>query len=133
MFRQNREEAAENMAGVITQMQDACAREDHQAYRQLDSVFHWTIIKASRNSMIVGAYSPLSAKVDALRNRGLEDIEVVRRSLEFHKRLSGLLAANDAGGFCAGLKQYISNSSHDYAAWLARDGQQGESKHELCN
>ncbi|MCB8840475.1 GntR family transcriptional regulator [Aurantimonas sp. VKM B-3413] len=120
MFERNRAEATADMAKIVRQMHEALGRQDHAGYRKLDSRFHNTIIAASGNSLIVEAYAPLTAKVDALRNRGLEDLDVVRRSLAFHEKLLALLQAEEADGFCSGLAQHIANSRRDYTNWLSR-------------
>lgn len=120
MFRGNFAVAASKMADVVGRMRDACSQEDHDSYRKLDSAFHHIIIQASGNPLIANAYAPLTAKIDALRNRGLKDISVVRRSLAFHGQLSSLLSAGAQQEFCDALEIHIGNSSRDYAAWLER-------------
>lgn len=119
MFDRDWKAAADKMAAVVAEMHKAVAEADYTAYRRLDSALHHVVIEASGNALIVNAYAPLTAKVDALRNRGLEDISVVRRSLEYHEMLSDLLAANKRKAFCAALQTHIANSNRDYATWLA--------------
>lgn len=120
MFERNSQKAAKQMADVVTRMKSACANEDHGTYRRLDSEFHSIIIEGAGNGMIVEAYAPLQSKVDSLRNRGLMDISVVHKSLEFHSRLSTYLTQGDERSFCSGLELHIANSRRDYTRWMDR-------------
>ncbi|MBW3096015.1 GntR family transcriptional regulator [Pseudohoeflea coraliihabitans] len=111
---------ASEMKGIVEQMFKCVDTEDYDRYRGLDSAFHNLIVSGSGNRLLIASYVPLSSKIDALRNRGLKDIEVVRRSLKFHRALSDLLTAGARNDFCRELGRHISNSSRDYEAWAVR-------------
>ena len=106
------------MADMVSRMEACIATECYDTYRKLDSEFHDLIVAGSGNRLLVAAYRPLSTKIDALRSRGLRDIDVVRRSLDFHRRLARWLAQGDQEAFQRGLETHIANSSRDYVAWL---------------
>lgn len=109
------------LTGVVEQMEACVGTEDYDRYRQLDSEFHKLIVSGSGNRMLIAAYVPLSSKIDALRNRGLKDIEVVRRSLKFHRSLADLLVRGAHDDFRRELGVHIVNSSRDYQAWKAKN------------
>ena len=118
LFQRDTGPVAQAMADVVAHMAACVATECYETYRRLDSEFHDIIIAGSGNRLIIAAYRPLSSKIDALRSRGLRDIGVVRRSLGFHRRLANLLTQGAAEDFQRTLETHISNSSHDYVAWL---------------
>lgn len=119
LFQRDWRQVGARMAEIVEEMGTRVENEDYDRYRQLDSEFHKLIVSGSENRLLIGAYTPLSAKIDAMRNRGLESIGVVRRSLKFHRSLSDLLARGAGGEFCRKLRVHIANSSRDYEAWIA--------------
>lgn len=120
LFERSLDQTRTAMAAVVEKMQTAVKEADYHAYRHLDSEFHNVIITGSGNAMIEDAYAPLSLKIDALRNRGLDDIEVIKRSLQFHQKLLELLKAGDKKEFRRALTVHIANSMRDYTNWLAQ-------------
>lgn len=120
LFERRFEETLAKMTSVVGQMQAAVAAKDYRAYRQLNSDFHKAIVAGSDNAMIVEAYAPLSLKIDALRNRGLEVVSVIERSLAFHEKLLDLLRRQESAAFRDALALHIANSRRDYTAWLEK-------------
>lgn len=111
------------MRAIVNEMETALKDEHYYAYRQLDSRFHQAIVAGAGNLMLIEAYAPLSLKIDALRNRGLVDINVASRSLAFHKSLLEQLSKKQKAVFSEALSVHISNSKRDYLSWLERFNQ----------
>lgn len=118
LFDRRYAETSADLAAVVRTMEAAIAAQDYRTYRRLDGDFHKVIVAGSGNAMLIATYDTLSLKIDALRNRGLEDLGVVGRSMAFHLRLLDLLQKGDREGFRDGLAQHIANSERDYLNWL---------------
>ena len=120
MFSRSRPQTVRTLEHILSEMESSIAGERYREYMSLDSDFHNAIIDGAMSELIRETYRPLSSKFNALRNRNLKSVRIVRKSFSFHNRLVELARTSEIDKFNAALSQHIKNSKSDYENWLLK-------------
>ena len=90
------EDEIERMERLLVQIGQAVEAKDVAAVVELDTQFHDTLLKASRNERLYVIISQLREQIQRFRTRTLSNPARMKVAVEEHRRLVEALAARDA-------------------------------------
>ncbi len=107
------------LAAVVSEMERAIEVSDSEQYRLLDQEFHKEIITSSRNGFLIEAYQNISFRIQALRNRLSQDLELNRASLGDHVRLVYFLRVKDLDAARILMNMHIRTTESQYISRMS--------------
>lgn len=113
----------EDLAQISAKMGDAIKADDAERYVAFDEQFHHAIVNRARNEYLADAYSHISFRIQALRNRLSRDPSINLRSLGEHGELAVLVAARDVDAARVLLNRHIRMTEQQYIAELTAGGE----------
>lgn len=118
----NRKRLVDDLAQISAKMADAIDAEDPERYVALDEQFHHAIVNRAGNEYLADAYSHISFRIQALRNRLARDPSINVRSLGEHREFVGLVEARDVEAARLLLNRHIRTTERQYIAELTESG-----------
>ncbi len=79
---------------------------------ELDWMFHESLVASTGNKFLIRAYTGISAQLRALRHHLPRDPDRVRRSIDQHRRILDLCAAERTDDAVAELDAHVTNVKH---------------------
>lgn len=108
-------------AKLLKGMADAIAVGDGPKYRLLDTKFHISIIKSSRNTFLIEAYNGIAWRVQALLSRLLKDPKLNEVSYGEHQRLSENIRSGRIADAIQLLEAHILDAEKRYTSFVSKD------------
>jgi DNA-binding GntR family transcriptional regulator len=121
-LERDRDGVADALGIIVDGMKAALDGGDFPAYRDLDAVFHQTIVDHCGNEFLKESYAGITFRVQALRTRLSVDSALNSTSLEEHRQILAQIKAGDAARLRCLLSEHIFGTKQYYVETLAAPG-----------
>jgi DNA-binding GntR family transcriptional regulator len=100
---------------TVEKMKDAYHSADLFQSKLLDTEFHQTFLKHSKNRYLIQSYENIRPSVEALRYRFMDTAVYRNRAFDEHQKILELLTAGNISKACDILDDHISRTKHFHA------------------
>lgn len=115
------EDELASLKDLIDRMRVAVREYDEENFTELDSAFHMTIGEASKNAILLGAYTTIRNILKGYIRRTNYSREAVKTSLDYHIKIVELIEAGNAQRAGEVMKIHIEASKQFLLAQLQKD------------